>query len=156
MKQCKEFRLIQDEASLLCFVVACLLADKSSAEVIGQIQVEGVGTIYVWKQFGNIVMEDNGFRQTGDSRGYLLSKDPGATLTPDAFWQVRNMFCPTSINFDYLLGYLFDQHFVYDLNLSGVPCHCNAAGYFIKMPSNQGPGGGGDYYCDANYIGGVG
>ena len=34
-----------------------------------------------------------------------------------------------------------------------VGCHCNAAGYFIGMP---GPGGGegGDYYCDANFVGG--
>merc|ERR1712121_72528 len=84
-------------------------------------------------------MEGNGFRLTGDSRGYLLTKDPGATLTPDSFWQTN----------------LLDQHFTYDLNLSGVPCHCNAAGYFIKMPA-QVAGGGGDYYCDANYVGGIG
>jgi len=122
-------------------IVACILWQNAvvEAEVIGQIQVEGVGTIHVWKQFGNIVMEGNGFRLTGDSRGYLLTKDPGATLTPDSFWQTN----------------LLDQHFTYDLNLSGVPCHCNAAGYFIKMPA-QVAGGGGDYYCDANYVGGIG
>ena len=51
---------------------------------------------------------------------------------------------------------LFNQHFVYDLNLSGVGCHCNAAGYFIKMPSPYGPGESNDYYCDANYVGGIG
>merc|ERR1739838_188762 len=128
------------KSSLVPLVIACLLTHRLNAEVIGTIQVEGVGEIYVWKQFGDMVMEGNGFRMTADTRGYLLTKDPGATLTPDSFWQVN----------------LFDNHFVYDLNLSGVPCHCNAAGYFIKMPSNQGPGGGGDYYCDANYVGGVG
>merc|ERR1712243_357258 len=99
-----------------------------------------LGTIYVWKSFGDIVIEDNGFRVRGNSRGYLLSKDPGGSLTPDAFWQTN----------------LFDQHFVYDLNLSGVGCHCNAAAYFIKMPSPYGPGDSNDYYCDANYVGGVG
>merc|ERR1719513_327687 len=97
-------------------VVACLLADKSDAEVIGSINIEGAGTIYVWKSFGDIVIEDNGFWQTN----------------------------------------LFDQHFVYDLNLSGVGCHCNAAGYFIKMPSPYGPGESNDYYCDANYVGEIG
>ena len=75
-------------SSFVPLVVACLLADKSDAEVIGSINIEGVGTIYVWKSFGDIVIEDNGFRIRGDSRGYFLSKDPGATLTPDAFWQV--------------------------------------------------------------------
>jgi len=125
--------------SLLIVAVATYFTDKADAEVIGTIDVGSVGTIYVWKQFGNIVMEGNGFRMTGDSRGYLLTKDPGASLTPDSFWQTN----------------LFDQHFTYDLNLSGVGCHCNAAGYFIKMPA-QSPGNGGDYYCDANYVGGVG
>merc|ERR1712198_408900 len=125
--------------SLLIVAVATYLTNMVDAEVIGTIDVGSVGTIYVWKQFGNIVMEGNGFRMTGDSRGYLLTKDPGASLTPDSFWQTN----------------LFDQHFTYDLNLSGVGCHCNAAGYFIKMPA-QVPGGGGDYYCDANYVGGIG
>merc|ERR1712198_823196 len=125
--------------SLLIVAVATYFTNKVDAEVIGTIDVGSVGTIYVWKQFGNIVMEGNGFRMTGDSRGYLLTKDPGASLTPDSFWQTN----------------LFDQHFTYDLNLSGVGCHCNAAGYFIKMPA-QVPGGGGDYYCDANYVGGIG
>merc|ERR1712168_701208 len=124
-------------SSLVPLIVAFLLVDRTGAEVIGSINVEGVGTIYVWKSFGDIQIEDNGFRIRGDSRGYFLSKDPGTSLTPDAFWQTN----------------LFDQHFVYDLNLSGIGCHCNAAGYFIKMPSPYGPGESNDYYCDANYVG---
>ena len=36
---------------------------------------------------------------------------------------------------------------------SSVGCHCNAAGYFIGMPGPNG-GDGGDYYCDANFVGG--
>ena len=74
--------------SLLIVAVATYFTNKVDAEVIGTIDVGSVGTIYVWKQFGNIVMEGNGFRMTGDSRGYLLTKDPGASLTPDSFWQV--------------------------------------------------------------------
>merc|ERR1712156_1018942 len=77
--------------SLLIVAVATYFTDKADAEVIGTIDVGSVGTIYVWKQFGNIVMEGNGFRMTGDSRGYLLTKDPGASLTPDSFWQT-NLF----------------------------------------------------------------
>ena len=69
--------------------IACFLAQNGDAEVIGTLQVEGVGEIFVWKQFGNIAMEGNGFRLTADARGYLLTKDPGSTLTPDSFWQVR-------------------------------------------------------------------
>ena len=75
-------------SSFLPVVVACLLGDRTDAEVIGSINIEGAGTIYVWKSFGDIVIEDNGFRIRGNSRGYFLSKDPGATLTPDVFWQV--------------------------------------------------------------------
>merc|ERR1712142_646097 len=41
-----------------------------------------------------------------------------------------------------------NKHFAYTLDLSNVPCHCNAAAYFVKMPGNN-PGDG-DYYCDAN------
>merc|ERR1712189_69929 len=81
--------------SLLIVAVATYLTNKVDAEVIGTIDVGSVGTIYVWKQFGNIVMEGNGFRMTGDSRGYLLTKDPGASLTPDSFWQT-NLFTSTS------------------------------------------------------------
>lgn len=45
------------------------------------------------------------------------------------------------------------HHFSYKVDLSNVGCHCNAAGYFINMPG-PGPGEGGDWYCDANFVGG--
>ena len=50
---------------------------------------------------------------------------------------------------------LNNLHFTYKLDLSRVPCHCNAAAYFNKMPVHS-PGEGGDWYCDANYVGGIG
>merc|ERR1712173_402127 len=43
---------------------------------------------------------------------------------------------------------LNNKHFAYQLDLSNVGCHCNAAAYFVKMPGNN--AGDGDYYCDAN------
>ena len=44
---------------------------------------------------------------------------------------------------------LAGKRFAYTLDLSNVPCHCNAAAYFVDMPGNN-PGDG-DYYCDANH-----
>merc|ERR1719305_1052370 len=44
-------------------------------------------------------------------------------------------------------------YFANNIDLSNVGCHCNAAGYFIGMPG-AGPGEGGDWYCDANFVGG--
>jgi hypothetical protein len=45
---------------------------------------------------------------------------------------------------------LKDHHFSYEINVSNVGCHCNAAAYFIGMPGNN-IGDSGDYYCDANH-----
>ena len=44
---------------------------------------------------------------------------------------------------------LANKHFAYTLDLSNVPCHCNAAAYFVDMPAAV--AGRGDYYCAANY-----
>ncbi len=41
----------------------------------------------------------------------------------------------------------------YTLDISRVPCHCNAAVYFSAMPAPE-MGDGLDYYCDANCVGG--
>ncbi len=43
----------------------------------------------------------------------------------------------------------------YTVDLSHVPCHCNAAVVFNKMPAYD-AGDLRDYYCDANYVGGIG
>ena len=52
-------------------------------------------------------------------------------------------------------------HIKYDMDLSQSGCSCNAAVYLVSMPGKNGDGSynpsqGGDYYCDANYVGGVG
>ena len=44
---------------------------------------------------------------------------------------------------------LYNRQFSYTLDLSNVPCHCNAAAYFVDMPAAV--EGRGDYYCAANY-----
>ena len=49
---------------------------------------------------------------------------------------------------------LMNKVFSYSVDVSNVGCSCNAAAYFINMPGNN--AGDGDYYCDANYVGGVG
>lgn len=48
----------------------------------------------------------------------------------------------------------------YDVNLSKSGCSCNAALYLSKMPAkdesgNLIPGSNGNYYCDANQVGGI-
>lgn len=60
-----------------------------------------------------------------------------------------------------------NKEFSYDVDVSNVGCHCNAAAYFIDMPGLSStqyhkififthylPGnnpGAGDWYCDANF-----
>lgn len=56
-----------------------------------------------------------------------------------------------------------NKEFSYDVDVSNVGCHCNAAAYFIDMPGakfaieqikrhflGNNPGAG-DWYCDANF-----
>merc|ERR1711872_253064 len=107
----------------------------------GKISVKGVEQdIYVvgpdWAaEF--VTMNSNGFTLHGGGRVYFANKAVDDFSDPTAYWQTP----------------LKNMHFAYHLDLSNVGCHCNAAGYFIGMP---GPGGGegGDYYCDANFVGG--
>ena len=68
-------------------VVACFIAQNGDAKVIGTLQFEGVGEVFVCMQFINVAMDGNGFRLTADAKGYLLTKDPGST----SFWQVRTL-----------------------------------------------------------------
>merc|ERR1711915_1012782 len=120
--------------------VAAVLVAAASARNFGPVNIEGVGQKYLlapdWSA-GNIQMNgDSGFTLNGGGRVYL-GNSPNDGWDPNNYWQ-------TPLN---------GMHFSYTLDLSNVGCHCNAAGYFIGMP---GPGGGdgGDYYCDANFVGG--
>merc|ERR1712042_147033 len=120
--------------------VAAVLVAAASARNFGPVNIDGVGQKYLlapdWSA-GNIQMNgDSGFTLNGGGRVYL-GNSPNDGWDPNNYWQ-------TPLN---------EMHFSYTLDLSNVGCHCNAAGYFIGMP---GPGGGegGDYYCDANFVGG--
>merc|ERR1719383_716267 len=114
-------------------------AIPSLAKNFGSVNVKGVGDVYVigpdWTA-DFIQMNDNGFTLNGGGRIYFAS-NPSDSFGPDVFWQTP----------------LKNQHFAYTIDLSNVGCHCNAAGYFIGMPGANG-GEGGDYYCDANFVGG--
>jgi len=123
----------------LCALAVALVASPSFAKNLGQIEVDGYGTVYIvgpdWAA-GNFEMTGNGFTLRGGGRVYFASS-PNDGFDPNMYWQTP----------------LDGRHFAYNLDLSNVPCHCNAAAYFVSMP---GPGGGdgGDYYCDANFVGG--
>merc|ERR1712071_100350 len=84
-----------------------------------------------------IVMNgEDGFTLNGGGRIYFANK-PSDSLDADMYWQTP----------------LMDMHFAYNIDLSNVGCLCNAAGYFIGMPGPTG-GEGGDWHCDANFVGG--
>ena len=83
-------------------------------------------------------MVDNGFTMYGDGRIYFGNTSVDS-FNPDCFWQTP----------------LADKHFSYTVDLSNVDCGCNAAAFFVDMPSNPYNGGpAGDFHCDANKIGG--
>jgi len=128
-----------DTMKFACLLVAALAAGPAVARNFGSINVDGVGEVYVvgpdWTS-SNVQMENNGFRLNGGGRVYLAQK-PDDGLNADTYWQ-------TPLN---------EMHFSYQLDLSRVGCHCNAAAYFIDMPG-PGAGEGGDWYCDANFVGG--
>jgi cellulose 1,4-beta-cellobiosidase len=55
---------------------------------------------------------------------------------------------------------LKDKTLSFDVDLSGISCSCNAALYTVSMPGLDQSGqpaksDSGDYYCDANNVGGV-
>ena len=79
----------------------------------------------------------------GGGRVYLGDTNSDK-ISPDSFYQMP------------LLG----KRFKVDVNLNEVGCSCNGALYFITMPGYNSaqqpvPGINGEYYCDANGVGGV-
>jgi len=117
------------------------LVASSLAKNFGPINVKGVDQqIYVvgpdWTGDFITMNGADGFTLHGGGRIYLSTK-PVDSMDADMYWQTP----------------LMDMHFAYNVDLSNVGCHCNAAGYFIGMPGPNG-GDGGDYYCDANFVGG--
>jgi len=120
---------------LLLVSALCLLAaSQVSSTCLGSINVKDYGEVFIvapdWCA-GAISIENNGFTMRGNSRLYFANRCENG-------W-VGDMYAQIPLN---------NKHFAYQLNLANVPCHCNAAAYFVKMPGNN--AGDGDYYCDAN------
>lgn len=77
-------------------------------------------TIYVVSgDWGNISVHDNGFTMKGSSRIYFSEKDTDNFDDPNMYWQTD----------------LMGNYFSYEVDLSNVDCHLNAAAYFIGMPA---------------------
>jgi hypothetical protein len=84
-----------------------------------------------------------------DYRGYLLDLSSGDGCPQDwdpALYARRLQLLGTQLN--------------YTVDLSTSGCGCNTALYLVSMPGHNSsqqpaPGQGGDYYCDANDVGGV-
>jgi len=113
-----------------------------SFQNLGAINIAGYGQVYVVTNTpNNVQMVDGGFRLNGGGRVYFATEAANDFSNPYMYWQ-------TPLN---------GNHISYDLDVSNVGCHCNAAFYFVQLPgydSSQNPtaGPGGDWYCDANFV----
>jgi hypothetical protein len=90
------------------------------------------------------VASSTGFTLPHDGRVYLAEKNKCGKHTPDMYYSPN------------LLGGSIE----YDFDLSTASCGCNVGIYLISMPGydasgNPLPSSGGDFYCDANQVGGV-
>jgi len=121
---------------------SALFASAAVAKNFGSIKVatdNGEKTVYVVGTWGNVRVHDNGFTMDGGARVYLAEKATDNFDDPNMFWEVP----------------LIGNHFSYDMDISRVDCHLNAAAYFVNMPAHNSShqpdkGKGGDWYCDAN------
>ena len=119
---------------MLVFALSLLAISPASSTCLGSINVKDYGEVFIvapdWCA-GAISIQNNGFTMRGNSRLYFANRCENG-------W-VGDMYAQIPLN---------NKHFAYTLDLANVPCHCNAAAYFVKMPGNN--AGDGDYYCDAN------
>jgi len=76
------------------------------------------------------------------TKAYLATSNGNGSFTPTMYYAPN------------LLG----GSISYDVNLYQATCSCNAALYLVSMPAKNRAGdysaGRGDYYCDANDVGG--
>merc|ERR1719460_1456454 len=105
--------------------VLLALVAAASAKNFGAIKIKGVDQqIYVvgpdWTSDFIVMNGEDGFTLNGGGRIYFANKATDS-LDADMYWQTP----------------LMDMHFAYNIDLSNVGCHCNAAGYFIGMPVTE-------------------
>jgi uncharacterized cupredoxin-like copper-binding protein len=105
------------------FFATSLLAATTLAKNHGSITIDMDGTphtVYVVSgDWGNISVQDNGFTMKGGSRVYFADKDTDNFDDSNMYWEAD----------------LMGNHFSYEIDISNVDCHLNAAGYFISMPA---------------------
>lgn len=88
-------------------------------------------------------VSSNSITLSGGGRVYL-GDSSSDTITPNSYYMMP------------LLG----KRLTFDADLSDVGCNCNGALYHISMPAynsaqQPAPGENGEYYCDANQVGGT-
>merc|ERR1711973_770527 len=109
---------------LLLVSALCLMAASPAwSTCLGSVNIKDYGDVFImapdWAA-GAISIQNNGFTMRGNSRLYFGNRCENG-WAPDAYAQIP----------------LNNKHFAYTLDLSNVPCHCNAAAYFVKMPGNN-------------------
>ncbi len=60
----------------------------ANANIVGEINVSGE-TLYVWRQFGSVTVENNAITIQGDSRAYLLQNEV-TLIGPGDYYQVKS------------------------------------------------------------------
>ena len=136
-----------EESFVLVFfasLVSLILAANNGGVTItvnGQPQVKYVLSADWATQFTQVSGENITLR--GGGRVYLGDSSSN-DLSPNSYYNMP------------LLG----KRLTFNVNLSAVGCNCNGAMYFITMPGYNSaqqlvPGEHGDYYCDANAVGGT-
>jgi hypothetical protein len=90
-----------------------------------------------------------GSASSAGADGYTLKHNSGAKLMTSSWMDPNQFYQPD------LLGGSIE----YDIGLNDVGCGCNAAFYMVSSPGKNengslNPGPAGDYYCDANNVGG--
>ena len=129
---------------IVCFTVTAISATNNGALTIkfnGQEKTKYVLSADWAKE--NTHVNRTTVTLSKGGRVYLGDSSSG-NITTDSYYQMP------------LLG----KRLTYDVDLSKVGCSCNGALYFVQMPaynSNQKPepGKDGEYYCDANQVGGT-
>lgn len=148
-------------ALLVLSLIACVYATSKFIPVTSggpltnhgsmTIEIEGQSqTVYVVsaghsERPNKVSVGDNGnsFTMNGGAQVQITASEPGSNYDSGMFQ-----------NFS-LLG----KRLTYTTDLANVGCSCNTAFYFVSMPAfgqdqNADSGKYGDYYCDANKVGG--
>ena len=127
--------------SLLVLIVSSVWAENAGNVTItinGQQKTKSVLTTTA----ANVKVSGSSITLSSGGRVYI-GDSPSKSFSPTSFFEMD----------------LFGRKLKVDMDLSQVGCNCNAALYMLAMPAYNSsqkpePGSAGDYYCDANKVGG--